>query len=410
MTEEEEGFNYNSFKESAIEGLKAGKGLTGTDNVLVPMIKDILESAMQGELEWHLKEEHSSDSGSKNRKNGYTSKTMKTTQGSFQLDTPRDRNSTFSPEIIEKQQTFLGNSFQDMILSLYSSGLTYSDIQKHLQNQYGFSISKGKLTEVTNRILPQIAAWKNRTLEPVYAFVWMDALHYSVRENGVTKKKAVYVVLGYDMYGKKDVLGLYIGKAESAKFWTGVLEDIQNRGVEDILIACMDNLSGFTRAVEAVFPLTNVQLCIIHQVRNSMKYVSHKNYQLVLKGLQTVYKAPNLDAAEIAMDEFEKQWDEHYPLVVKSWRKNWQFLTTFFDYSKDIRRIMYTTNIIEGFNRQLRKYTKTRGAFSSDDSLMKLLFMATMNISKNWTAKPPNWGQVQQQLIIKYEERCGIDF
>jgi putative transposase len=277
-----------------------------------------------------------------------------------------------------------------------------------LKNHYGFDISKGKLTEITDRILPKIDKWKNRTLEPIYSFVWMDALHYSVREHGVTKKKAVYVVLGYDMHGKKDVLGLYIGEAESAKFWSTVLEDIQNRGVNDILIACTDNLSGFTAAIESIFPLTNVQLCVIHQIRNSMKYVSHKNSASVLEGLKCIYKAHNLSAAEIAMDKFEEQWDEKYPLVVKSWRKNWLNLTTFFDYSKDIRRIMYTTNIIEGFNRQLRKYTKTRGAFNGDNALMKLLFTATMNISSDWTAKPANWGLVQQQLIIKYEERCGI--
>ena len=224
----------------------------------------------------------------------------------------------------------------------------------------------------------------------------------------MTVKKAVYVILGYDMYGKKDILGLYIGASESSKFWLSVLEDLQSRGVQDILIACMDNLSGFTQAVESIYPLTDIQLCVIHQIRNSMKYVSHKNSKFVMADLKNIYKAPNLDAASKAMDEFESNWNDKYPLIVKSWRNNWLHLTRFFDYSKDIRRIMYTTNIIEGFNRQLRKYTKTKGAFAGDNALMKLLYMASMNISQKWTGKPGCWGQVQQQLIIKFEERCGI--
>ncbi len=407
MTKE---FDYEKFKEAAIQGIREGKGLSGADNVMLPMIKDLLESAMKAELDIHIHEERSNDNQSKvNRKNGTTPKKMKSEQGSFELNTPRDRNGTFTPQIVEKQQTFLGDALQEKIISLYSKGMSYKDIQDYLEDLYGTSISKGKISEITDRIMPDLERWKNRQLESIYSIIWLDALHFSVREDNVTVKKAVYIILGYDMYGKKDILGLYIGQKESARFWLSVLEDIQSRGVNDILIACMDNLSGFTQAIESIFPMTDVQLCIIHQLRNSLKYVSHKNNQLVINGLKKVYQAPNIDAAEIAMDEFEAQWNTKYPLIIKSWRTNWLHLTRFFDYSKDIRRIMYTTNIIEGFNRQLRKYTKTKGAFSGDKALLKLLFMASKTISENWISKPPYWGEVQQQLIIKFEDRCGIN-
>ena len=400
-------FDYNKFKEEAIKGLKEGKGLSGTDNIMLPMIKDLLETAMQAEIDSHMQEEKAKDGQEKsNRRNGFTSKTMKSEQGEFTLNTPRDRNNTFNPQIVAKQQTFLADALQDKIISMYSNGMSYSDIQEHLESLYGTRISKGKLTEITDRILPKIEEWKNRQLESTYSIIWLDALHYSVREDNMTRKKAVYVILGYDMHGNKDILGLYIGKTESAKFWLSVLEDIQNRGVEDILIACMDNLSGFTQAMEAIYPLTDIQLCIVHQIRNSMKYVSYKNQKLVIADLKEVYQAKNLDAATLAMDQFETKWGEKYPLIIKSWRKNWMHLTRFFDYSKEIRRMMYTTNIIEGFNRQLRKYTKTKGAFAGDKALMKLLFMASMNISKKWSAKPPNWPEIKQQLLIKYEDRC----
>lgn len=408
MTKE---FDYTQFKEEAIRGIKEGKSFSGEGNIMLPMIKDLLESAMRAELDIHMESTHSQDYQSKpNRKNGTTTKTIKSAHGSFSLDTPRDRNSSFSPQIIEKQQTFLGDAIQENILSMYSKGVSYKDIQDHLESMYGTKISKGKLTEITDRILPELENWKNRQLEAIYSIVWMDAIHYSVREDNLTVKKAVYIILGYDMHGKKDILGLYIGASESSKFWLTVLEDLQSRGVQDILISCMDNLSGFTQAVESIYPLTDVQLCIIHQIRNSMKYVSHKNFKFVMVDLKKIYKALNLDAATIAMDEFESKWNDKYPIIVKSWRNNWLHLTRFFDYSKDIRRMMYTTNIIEGFNRQLRKYTKTKGAFAGDNALMKLLYMASMNISEKWTVKPANWGQVQQQLIIKYEERCGISY
>lgn len=400
-------FNYEDFKRKAILGLRNGEGFSGENNVLSPLIKDVLESAMSAELDLHISEEKAS--GKANRKNGYTPKTMHTEHGDFELHTPRDRNSSFQPEIVSKQQTFLGDVFSEQILSMYSRGVSYRDIQAHLKQLYGTSISTGKLTEITDRILPDLEAWKSRGLSSVYAITWLDAIHYSVRENGQVVKKAVYIVLGIDMEGKKDVLGMYIGESESSKFWLSVLTDLQNRGVDDILIACMDNLTGFSQAVESIFPKTDVQLCIVHQLRNSMKYVSEKNKRPVLLGLQAIYKSPNLSGASLALDKFEEQWGEKYPLIVKSWRTNWTLLTRYFDYGKEIRRIMYTTNTVEGFNRQLRKYTKTRGVFSNDKGLEKLLYVAMKNIVSKWTGKPPYWGEVQQQLQIKFEDRCKMN-
>ena len=403
-------FNYEIFKKAAIDEIKKGGNFSGKDNVLLPMIKDLLESALNAEMDLHMNEERSKDDQSKpNRKNGITPKQMKCEQGSFNLETPRDRNATFSPQIVEKQQTLLGDALQDRIISMYCNGMSYKDIQDHLEDLYGTKISKGKLTEITDRIVPELESWKNRQLDPIYSIIWLDAIHFSVRENNITRKKAVYIILGYNMHGNKEILGIYLGESESAKFWLQVLEDVQCRGVKDILIACMDNLSGFTQAMEAVYPKTDVQLCIIHQIRNSMKYVTHKDRPAVINDLKKIYKVSNLESATKGMDEFEEIWNYKYPLIVKSWRKNWLYLTRFFDYSKDIRRIMYTTNTIEGFNRQIRKYTKTKGAFSNDKALMKLLLAISKRISEKWVVKPPNWGLVKQQLIIKFEERCGIE-
>lgn len=402
-------FNYEEFKTSAISQLRSGGSLSGKENILLPMIKDLLESALESELDVHLEEEKASDLNIKNRKNGVTSKTMKSDQGNFELKTPRDREGNFKPQIVEKQQTFLGDVFQDRILSMYCNGMSYSDIQEHLADLYGTSISKGKLTEITDRILPTLEKWKNRPLESVYSIIWMDAIHFSVRENHRVDKKAVYVILGYNIHGEKDILGLFLGEKESSKYWLYVLENLQNRGVKDILIASIDNLPGFTQAIEAVFPQTDIQLCIIHQIRNSLKYVVTKDKKELTNDLKLIYKAPNLEVATKALEDFEKKWNSKYPLIAKSWRKNWVNLTRFFDYSQDIRRLMYTTNIVEGFNRQLRKYTKTKGVFSNDKALMKLVLAVAKQIAEKWKAKPSNWGLIKQQLIIKFENRCQVD-
>nr|WP_319397932.1 IS256 family transposase [uncultured Carboxylicivirga sp.] len=395
-------FDYESFKAEALEGLKSGKGLSGSDNVLAPLLKDLLEGALEGELDCHL-----SDRTVPNRRNGKTSKIVKTDHGSIILETPRDRNGDFAPEIVKKRQTTIGEAFENRILSLYGEGLSYADIQDHLLDLYGLDASVGKLSSITDKIIPKIQEWQGRRLESVYAIVWLDAMHFKVKENGQVVSKAVYIILGHKMNGKKDLLGMYISESEGAKFWLQVLSDLQNRGVDDILIACMDNLKGFTEAVEAVFPKVDIQLCIIHQLRNSFKYVAFKDRKELGNNLKAIYQASNASEAELALDQLEDKWNHKYPLVIKSWKKNWHYLTRFFEYSKHLRRIMYTTNTIEGFNRQIRRVTKRKGAFQSEMALFKILYLAQEEVTRSWQASPAYWGQVKQELIIKFEDRCG---
>ena len=403
-------FDFNKFKEQAIEELRSGKGIIGNDNVLLPMIKHLLEEGLNAELDSHMNDERTHSPETKNRKNGVTSKTMKTSIGNFTLETPRDREGNFNPELVEKHQTYLDETFAETILSLYSKGLSHREIQKFLMDTYGTKISSGKISEITDRILPEIKKWQERQLESIYSVVWMDAIHFSVKDEKSKRyiKKAVYIVLGLDMQGKKDVLSFTLGENESASFWSSILEDLRNRGVEDILIACIDNLSGFNSAIEAHFPKTDIQHCIVHQIRNSIKYCSSKDSRELLSDLKDIYKAVNLTAATTAMDVFEDKWLDKYPLIVKSWRNNWEYLTRYFDYSPEIRRLMYTTNPVEGVNRQIRKYTKSRGPFSCDKALEKIVYVALSEISKKWIGRALFWGQVQQQLLIRFEERCGI--
>lgn len=398
-------FDYEQFKKEALEGLKSGKGMSGPDNVLLPLFKDFLEGALDGELSNHL-----TDSEDPDRRNGHTRKTIKTEHGSFELETPRDRNGDFEPELVKKRQTVIGEAFENRILSLYAKGLSYTDIQDHLLDLYGMDISVGKLSAITDKVIPLIQQWQGRRLETVYGIIWLDAMHFKVRENGQVISKAVYIILGYSMDGKKDLLGMYISESESARFWLSVLTDLQNRGVQDVLIACMDNLKGFREAVEAVFPQTDIQLCIIHQIRNSFKYTAWKDRKQFNQDLKLIYQASNQAEAELGMEQFEEKWNHKYPLAIKSWRNNWHHLTRFFDYSKHLRRIMYTTNIIEGFNRQIRRVTKRKGAFPSDMALMKILYLAQQQVTKAWTSAPPHWGQVKQELTIKFGERCKIEF
>lgn len=395
-------FDYESFKAEALEGLKSGKGLSGSDNVLAPLLKDLLEGALEGELDSHL-----ADKSSPNRRNGKTSKTVKTDHGRIALETPRDRNGDFEPEIVKKRQTTIGEAFENRILSLYGKGLSYADIQNHLLDLYGLDVSAGKLSSITDKIIPRIQEWQGRRLESVYAIIWLDAMHFKVKENGQVVTKAVYIIIGHRMNGIKDLLGMYISESEGAKFWLQVLSDLQNRGVNDILIACMDNLKGFTEAVEAVFPQVDIQLCIIHQIRNSFKYVASKDRKKLSNNLKAIYQASNVPEAELALEQLVDVWNHKYPLVVKSWKNNWHYLTRFFDYSKHLRRIMYTTNTIEGFNRQIRRVTKRKGAFQNEMALMKILYLAQEEVTKSWKAAPAFWGQVKQELIIKFEDRCG---
>jgi putative transposase len=386
--------------EGALKELQSGKSLTGKDGILTPLIKQLTEAALEAEIDTHLAEEVS-----KNRKNGKTSKTIKSTSGSFQLDTPRDRAGTFEPQLVKKHQTTLSDEIEQKILSMYGLGMSYSDISQHIQDMYGISVSTATLSNITDKIIAQVKQWQQRPLESVYPFIWLDAIHYKVKENGKYVSKAVYTVLGLKLDGKKDILGLYLSESEGANFWLSVLTDLHNRGVKDILIASVDGLSGFPEAINTIFPGAEVQLCIIHQIRNSLKYVASKHHKEFMRDLKPVYKAVSKQAAEQALDTLEKTWGKRYPIVMTSWRNKWENLSVFFKYPEDIRRVIYTTNIIESVHRQFRKLTKTKGAFPNEDSLLKLLYLGIQNASKKWTMPIRNWNLTLSQLSIFFEGR-----
>ena len=399
-------FDFEAFQKEAIEKLKAGKPLSGKDGVLMPLIKRIVEAALKGEVEAHLDSEPPE---AKNRKNGKSAKTMRSDYGSFELETPRDRNATFEPELVKKRQTTLGKSLDDKIIALYGLGMSYTDIAHHMEDMYGLELSPATLSAITDNILPVIREWQARPLEEIYPFVWMDAIHYKVREEGKIVPKAVYTILGFNVNGRKDVIGIYVSESEGANFWLQVLTDLSNRGVKDILIASIDGLKGFSEAIKTIFPLTEVQLCIVHQVRNSLRYVASKDQKAFMRDLKQVYRAMTKQLAEQKLNDLETVWGKKYPLVLKSWRVNWEELSAFFKYPEEIRRIIYTTNVIEGFHRQIRKVTKTKGAFSNETALLKLIYLAIQNVSKKWTMPPKNWSQTISQLAVFFEGRLKLE-
>ena len=397
-------FDFELFKKTATERLKNGDSLLGKDGIFTPLLKNFLEQALGGELDEHLEK----DTGN-NRKNGRGKKQLKTNFGNLELEPPRDRDSSFEPTLVPKRQRTLGNDLDRQILTLYAQGSSLSDISSHLEQMYGLEVSAATISRVTDKVIPLITDWQSRPLESVYPFAWLDAIHYKVREGQHVVKKAVYCIIGVNQDGHKDLLGMYIGQTESSKFWLQVLTDLQNRGVEDILIACIDNLNGFADAIETIFPKTDVQLCIVHQIRNSQKYLSWKDTKPFMKQLKLVYQAPSLTVAQQNLDQLAKDWKDKYPKVIESWQNNWERLSTYFQYAKPIRRVIYTTNIIEGFHRQLRAVTKTKGAFTSEDALMKLLFLAQQNITAKWNKPIHNWNQTLAQLSIIFPDRIKLD-
>jgi putative transposase len=395
-------FDFKAFEEEAIKSLKEGKPLEGKNGILAPLIKRLVEAGLQGELDVHLK-----DSKGINRRNGKMSKKVKTGFGSVEINTPRDRESSFEPQTLPKRQTTLGEALDHKVISMYSHGMSYNDICKHLEDLYGLNVSPSSLSAITDRVMDDIKQWQSRTLESVYPIVWLDAIHYKVKDQGAIVTKAVYCVIGISRQGVKDLLGLYIGEREGARFWLNVLSDLQSRGVRDILIACIDNLTGFADAIESIFPYTEVQLCIIHQLRNSTRYVTTKDIKPVMTDLKEVYQASTIVQAEQALKVFETNWREKYPYMIKSWNNNWPRLSTFFRYPKDIRRVMYTTNIIESFHSQLRKITKSKRVFSSDQSLLKLLYLVYRNKRDAWHTSIAGWKQTFSQIMIIFEERMN---
>ena len=401
MKNEKEPFDFKAFEADAIKSIRAGKPLEGKDGVLAPLIKRWIESGLKGEVEGHV----AATKPERNRRNGKGSKRVKTAFGHVEIETPRDRNGTFEPQILPKRATTLGEALDHKIIALYGRGMSYTDICKHLEDMYGLTVSPSALTAITDSVIDDVKAWRNRPLESVYPFVWMDAIHYKVREDGSIKTKAVYCLLGVNREGIKELLGLYISENEGARFWLNVLTDIQNRGVKDILIACIDNLRGFAEAIESIFPKTEVQLCVIHQIRSSTKYVAYKDIKAVMASLKAVYEAPNKEQAETGLKQFEEDWAKKYPAMVKSWNNNWERLSNYFKYTKEIRRIIYTTNIIESFNSQLRKVTKSKRTFPSDMGLLKLLFLVQQNLKVGWTGPIAGWKQTLSQMLILFEER-----
>jgi putative transposase len=386
--------------DEALAALRNGQDLTGKDGILTPLIKQLTEAALKAELETHLEQEEAP-----NRKNGTSKKTVKSSTGSFELETPRDRSGTFEPKLVKKHQTHLTDDIERKVLSLFALGNSYQDIAGHIADLYGLSLSNATISAVTDKLLPELEQWRNRPLQSHYPFVWLDAIHYKVKEEGRYVPKAVYTVLGLTLEGKKEILGLYLSETEGANFWLSVITDLQNRGVEDILIAAVDGLKGFPEAINAVFPETEVQLCIIHQIRNSMKYVASKHQKAFMADLKPVYRASNKGAAETALDELEARWGQQYPIVIKSWRSRWENLSVYFKYPPDIRRVIYTTNAIEAVHRQFRKLTKTKGAFPNENSLLKLLYVGIQNATKKWTMPIQNWNLTLSQLAIYFDGR-----
>lgn len=380
--------------------LKAGKGIGGKDGALTPLIKQLTEMALQAELETHLSQDLQ-----RNRKNGTTSKTMKSQGGTFELDTPRDRNGSFEPEIVKKNQTHMSDELESKMLSLFALGNSYTQIADHIEDMYGVHFSKPAITAITDKLIPMLEEWRKRPLSAIYPFIYLDAIHYKVRDEGHYISKAFYTVLGVNLDGKKEILGLYLNQSEGAKFWLQVLTDLQNRGVEDILIASVDGLKGFPEAINAVFPNTEVQLCIVHQIRNSLKYVASKNQKEFVVELKKVYQAFTKEEAESELDKLEEKWGKKYPIVFDSWRNKWDNLSNYFKYPEPIRKVIYTTNIIESVHRQFRTLTKTKGAFPNDNSLLKLLYAGILNAEKKWTMPIQNWSLTISQLNIHFKER-----
>jgi putative transposase len=396
----EEGFDYTDFEREAVSKLRSGKGLTGKDGALTGMISRILTLAMDEEMSEHLSE---SDDG--NRRNGHTSKRVRTGMGEIPIEPPRDREGTFSPQMIPKWQRTLAPEIEQQIMTLYSIGNSYEDIRTHLKEMYGVDYSPRLLSNLTDQVFEEIRAWKSRPLSSFYATIYLDAIHYKVREDRRIITKAVYTVLGVTCDGEREVLGIYIGAAEGARHWSRILESIKDRGVEDVLFFCVDGLKGFADAIGVVFPLSIVQRCIVHMIRTSLKFVSYKDYKEVCKDLKSVYQADEAEDALNQLGVFEMKWMDKYPEIAEKWRKDWRELSPFFDYPEAIRRSIYTTNPVEALHRCMRKATKSKGAFVSDSALEKQLYLTLRYNQKKWNRKIRNWPDMARAYRTEFPER-----
>ena len=397
-------------RRSKIRELLDMSNITSMDdiqNLFKETIAEFMEDGLETELDDELGYSRYDycNKNTENSRNGHSSKTLRTSFGDVEVAVPRDSKGEFEPQLLKKNQTSISQDIEEKILSMYAKGMTTGDIEAHIQDIYGVNVSDTTVSRITDKILPVAKEWQQRPLEAVYAVVFLDAIHYHVRSEGHIVKKAVYIAIGIDLDGHKDVLGMWVGENESAKYWATVLNSLRNRGIEDIFIACTDNLCGFSTAIEAVFPKTEIQNCIIHQIRNSSKYVSYKDLKALMADLKAVYAAVDEDAALMALDTFSEHWDKKYPTISQSWRANWANLSTYFKFPQELRRLIYTTNAIEGFNRQLRKVTKAKSVFPTDESLFKMLYLAMMDITKKWTGRRQDWSMIHAQLAVYFEDR-----
>lgn len=392
--------------EKEFKKCKAIDDLTGKNGLFKKLLKQMIEGALEEEMEEHLGYAKHSPRGrlSGNNRNGSNSKTVKSSSGELELDVPRDRAGSFEPQLVKKRQVDI-SEFDDKIISMYAKGMTTRDIQEHIEDIYGVNMSASGISNIVQKVHQIALEWQNRELSKVYAVVYFDAIHYKVRDGGKVVSKAAYVALGLNLEGKKDILGIWVGEAEGAKFWLRVISEIKNRKVEDILIACVDGLKGLPEAIESVYPKTDVQLCVVHMIRNSVKYIPHKHSKEFLSDLKSVYTAITEEDGRLKLDEVEKKWGEKYPLSVTSWIKNWSRVSTLYCYPEAIRKMIYTTNAVESLNRQFRKVTKNRAIFPSDESLHRMLFLAARDISKKWTMPRWNWKEIISHLSVHYEER-----
>jgi len=413
-----EGFKIFNFKQLAMKKKlnipkdfwKDFKDRKDFDEFFGELFKEGLNEMLKAEMTDHLGYEKHSKEGdnSGNSRNGDYTKTLKTNLGEITVKVPRDRKSEFDPKVVPKHESRLSDEIAQVIIGLYSRGMSTADIQEQIEQIYGIQVEASSVSNITNTLIDSIKEWQNKPLEEVYFVVWMDGISIKIRHNGKIINKTIYLVVGLSQEGMKQVLGMWIAPTESASFWMNVLTDLKARGVEDILIASTDNLAGFTDAIKSVFPKAVTQLCVVHQVRNSLRYVVWKEKKEFTADMKQIYHAATIDAAEQALANFEKKWGHKYAYAIRSWKNNWEKLTQFFDYPLEIRKIVYTTNIMESLNRGIRKYTKTKSIFPHDQAALKAVFLAIGNIEKKWTMPIRNWGMIMQQFLIKFEDRCRI--
>jgi|TARA_X000000950_G_C13816092_1_gene619869 transposase-like protein len=392
-----------------LEGCDSPDDILGEAGLLKQLTKKVAERALNAEMEQHLGYAKHALEGknSGNSRNGKTSKKIRSVHGEIELDIPRDRNGSFEPKLVKKGEKQL-NGFDDRIISLYARGMSTRDIQAHFEESYGVEVSPTFISQVTNEVMDEVKQWQQRPLDALYPVVYLDCLVVRSRDSGAVQNKSVYLALGINTDGEKELLGLWMAQTEGAKFWLSVMNELRNRGLQDIFIACCDGLKGFPEAIETVYPKTQVQLCIVHQIRHSLRYVNWKQRKEIAADLRRIYGAATLAEAELALAEFAEKWDDQHPTISLSWRNNWERLSVFFDYPPEIRKVIYTTNAIESLNASLRKITKTRRSFPTDDSVMKILYLALHQISKKWTMPIRDWKAAMSQFMIMYSDRVSL--